>query len=450
MLRLYKKIIVIVSASFFHLAHAYPLDQLALLEASASRHHTASSYQFTVLNPEAYRQNVAQSRARISQILKRLQPYRQQSLDEQVALITQQLIDTPYFANDAMGEGDWQPKSQVYQPGAVHIDQQPVYRLDGLDCQTFVQTVLALLHAKSLDTFDQTYLKVAYGAAGNPNGELVRYYNRNNFIDGDFNPVNQANGWLRDATSQDRLADYSHTLTATITRQRWFLTQQQSLDDHIQVLARSSGEAMVKRFTTVYASLPFPHFDKQPIAISYLPKENLVQRESDGTFAPNHNLLAQIPTPAIAEMVRDVNRWSLYGRKIKDIIGTELTISHLGLLYRQAFKKGELIYQKTTCGYNANGRKTCRVMPVICERTQCHELMFTHATDVYPFNFFWYQAANGQMVCSPFPPPKGVKQTSCNRVISLPFFDYLTEFQQGYYWNMDMPSFLGVHLEKLL
>src|SRR5258708_2678106 len=100
-----------------------------------------------------------------------------------------------------MGEGDWQPNSSIYQSGAAHLRQDPVYRLDGLDCQTFVQVAMALLHANSLDQFDNSILNIAYGAAGNSSEGIVHFYNRNNFADGDFNPVNENNGWLSDVTS---------------------------------------------------------------------------------------------------------------------------------------------------------------------------------------------------------------------------------------------------------
>jgi hypothetical protein len=242
-----------------------------------------------------------------------------------------------------MGEGDWQPKSFVYSPDAIHIKQNPVYRMDGLNCQTLVQVAMALYYSNQLSAFDRHYLKIAYGAAGNPDGEIVRYYNRNNFIDADFNPVNQRNGWLIDVTSHGVLAPYSKQIHATITRQKWFLRQRYHLADNIQVLAEASGPLMLDRFKTVYTALNFPHFDAEAITMSYLPKEMLAIRQEDDSFKPNQPLLDKIPTPAIVEIVRDPNRWNDYGIKVKDIIGTEETISHLGLLYRQTFKHGELI-----------------------------------------------------------------------------------------------------------
>lgn len=434
---------------FSNIAIAADSDiHLALLQQLRSFQTSQSGQLFTVIDKNEYQQTVSTSRERVKKILQQLKPYRENSEDQQIAQIVKQLADTPYLATHAMGEGDWQPRSTVYRGGAVHIKQQPVYRLDALDCQTFVQTALALLKANDINTFDQTYLKIAYGAAGNPDGEIVHYYNRNNFIDADFNPVNERNGYLQDVSDQRDLLPYRKILSATITRQRWFLAQQQNLKENVRVLNADDGEAMAKRLLNAYAALPFPNFKKEKINVTYFPKESLVLREPDDEFLPNQALLNAIPTPAVAEIVRDPNRWSVYGRTVKDIIGTELTISHLGLLYRQTFKKDEVIYQKTTCEFDENRHKYCEVTPIKCERAQCRELMFAHATDAFSFNFYWKKKANGQYACSAGH-SNGTSATTCNRVVTIPFFDYLTDEQLGFHTNMDLRSVLGVHVEKI-
>ncbi|MBX3708486.1 MAG: DUF1460 domain-containing protein [Gammaproteobacteria bacterium] len=423
--------------------------RIALLQQLHGFHPSKVSHSYTVLEKNEYKKTFANARHQIEKILKNLDSHRKQTRDQQVTFITQQLINIPYMQMNGMGEGDWQPTSQVYKPGAAHVKQNPVYRLDGLNCQTFVQVVMALLHSNNVSQFDRNYLKISYGAAGNPLGEIVHYYNRNNFVDADFNPVNQHNGWLVDATSNGVLAPYSKTIYANITRQKWFSYQQQNLAENVLVLNHSIGQAMAKRFTTVYSTLNFPHFDSEHLAISYIPKESLAIRQTDGSFKPNQQLLDKIPTPSVAEIVRDVKKWNLYGIKIKDIIGSELTISHIGLLYRQTFHDGDLIYYKTSCAYENQSYKVCKVTPVRCEKHQCHELMFSHATDAFPSRYFWYKNLNKNYTCSPQRPQPGIPYTSCNRVVSLPFFAYLTDYQLGSYWNMDIPSIIGLHIEKL-
>ena len=405
--------------------------------------------QYTLLNVSEYNNIVHHSRLQVAKIIDALKTYRHLDADSQIAIIVDQLMDIPYIYKNGMGEGDWHPEAKEYRSGAVHVNQNPVYRLDKLNCQTFVQVVMALLHAKNMTQFDNNIVQISYGAAGNPHGEIVRYYNRNNLIDADFNPVNQRNGWLTDITSKGPLSSHAKKTYAHITRQNWFLKQQDDLDDNVQVLAKSSGPAMIKRFKTIYAELNFPRFKSEHIAISYLPKEIFVLNRMDGRMEPNQTLLDTIPTPAVAEIVRDVKRWNDNGINIKDIIGTEFTISHLGLLYRQGYNRGELIYRKTMCTYHDGNMKVCAVRPVTCQKDFCEELMFAHATNAYPKHYFWYQTSNNNYVCSPYPPKSDTPYTSCNRVVSMPFYDYLTEYHAGLYSNMELRSILGIHLEKI-
>jgi hypothetical protein len=75
--------------------------------------------------------------------------------------------------------------------------------------------------------------------------------------------------------------------------------------------------------------------------------------------------------------------------------------------------------------------------------------MFAHATQSHPDGFYWYQASDGQMTCTRTRPQKQIHYSQCNRVETLPLFDYLTEYQYGYYWYMSNPAILGVHIEKI-
>lgn len=411
---------------------------LALLSSATFAHP------YTLLDSNHYQETFFSARSKIETLLNDLKSKRKLHPDAQIAFLSAQLTDIPYLHQNGMGEGDWQASSRVYQPHGIHMKQNPVYRLDGLNCQTLVQMVMALYHSNSLSAFDQNYLKIAYGAAGNPNGEIVHYFNRNHFIDADFNPINQKNGWLKDVTSG---SPHSQSIHATLTRQRWFMQQRYQMAKNIQVLSDAAGKEMLDHYNKHYSNMNFA--DKQ-IVMSYFPKEVLALRQEDDSFKPNQKLLDQIPTPAIAEIVRDPKYWNDYGINVKNIVGTELTVSHLGLLYRQTFRQGELIYNKTTCMPDSHRRKYCEVTPVYCQKKICKELMFTHASNAYPSRYYWYQTAEGKNVCSQHLPKEGQKYTHCNRVVSLPFYDYLTDYQMGYYINMDLRSIVGVHVEKLI
>jgi hypothetical protein len=402
-----------------------------------------SASDYTVIEDAAkYPQIVRDARSRMQSLMTELHTGSFQSTNEQIAFISQQLAGVPYKGVGAMGEGDWQPKSTVYQSGAVHVKQDPVYRIDGLDCQTFVQMAMALLYSTNLDEFDKNILKISYGAAGNPSGETVHYYNRNNFVDGDWNPINQRNGFLTDVTPKDA------TISVEITRQNWFLFQQKNLASTVRVLADADGAAMANRFMQTYGALNYPHFDTEHISMAYIPKEKIALKQTNGHYQPNQILLDSIPTPAVVEIVRDPKKWTIGGKNIKDVIGSELSISHMGLLYRHRFNFGDVIYQKITCSKDAQDQKVCSVKPVVCEQAQCNELMFVHATDARPNNYFWYQTKEG-FTCTSKEPPSGVTSTKCNRIDQEPLFNYLTEYQYDAYPYMDSPSLVGVHIEKL-
>ncbi len=415
----------------------------------ASRMTPLTNSDYTVLDAAQYTQTVKKSRAKIHFLLKQLKTYPYQDNNARIAFIIQQLSNIPYIFIGATGEGDWQPTSSLYQPGAVHVKQDPVYRLDGLDCQTFVQVVMGLLYSKNLSAFDQNIIKISYGAAGNPSGEILHYFNRNNFIEGDWNPINQHNGWLTDVTSRYPLIQSAETISVNITRQNWFLFQQKNLAATIRVLTERNGPLMVNRYVTTYTVLDYPHFNSETLSIHYLPKEKIALRQSNGHYQPNQTLLNQIPTPAVIEIIRDTKKWNIGGKSIKDIIGTELSVSHMGLLYRQNFRHGDLIYRKITCHYGNGNQKLCQVTPITCQKNQCNELMFAHATDSHPYGYYWYRQSNGNYYCSSKLPSHHTSYTQCNRVEQLPLFNYLTDYQYGSYWYMNSPSILGIHVEKL-
>lgn len=398
---------------------------------------------YTVLDAAQYQQNINNARAKIQILLNSLKAAHHNNTNDRIAFIVQHLLDIPYIFTGAMGEGDWQPTSSTYQPGAMHVKQDPVYRLDGLDCQTFVQVVMGLLYSKDLNEFDQNIIKISYGAAGNPSNDAVHYFNRNNFVDGDWNPINQRNGWLTDVTAD------AATTSAKITRQNWFLFQQKNLATSVRVLDKAAGPPMAKRFITTYSMLNYPHFDEENVSITYIPKEKIAIKQSDASYQPNQVLLDQIPTPAVIEIVRDVKKWTIAGKNIKDLIGSELNISHMGLLYRKLFHYGDLIYHKITCTYDDEHQKICNVTPIICQKKQCNELMFVHATDARPNGYYWYKQADGNYTCSAKLPAKGIKYTQCNRVDQQPLFNYLTDYQYGSYWYMNNPSIIGIHIEQL-
>lgn len=326
----------------------------------------------------------------IPHYLEILKPQRDQSLNDQIAFIAPKLNDIPYKDNRACRTG--------------------------FDCQTFTETVMSLLYSNTLSQYEQNLQKIGYGALGVPS---IHMANRNHFIDKDWNPINQQNGFLQDVTSRSPLSRYAKKTSARIDRQNWFINQR------------------------INVSMPRK---LEKVSITYLPKTAFITH----TYQPNTKLFEKIPTPAVMEVVRDTKKWIMNGRPIKEKLGTELNVSHMGFLYRKTFKKGELIYYSTYCYFDWRSKRKCDVTPVICNKAECPELMLAHATVSHPDGFYWYKKSNGQYTCTSTPPKKSVKYTMCNRVEQIPLFNYLADYQYGYYWYLEDPSFLGVHVEKLV
>lgn len=407
-----------------------------------------SNDQYTLLDAAQYQLTVLESRMIIDNMINDLNVNKNLDFNKRVDFIAKKFMDIPY--GGAVGEGDWKPSSKVYKSDAAHVKQDPVYRMDGLNCQTFIQVMMGILFSNTLDEFDENFLRISYGAAGNPSGDIVRYFNRNNFIDGDWNPVNNQNGYLKDVTGQDGFNSIYKIVHSEINRGNWFALQEKYLKSTVRVLDNNIGPMMSDRYLNLYTHLDYPHFDKEVVEMSYLPKSELVIKHENGKYSPNKALLDKLPTPSVLEIVRDPKQWIYEGENIKDAIGSELSISHMGILYRKTFKKGDVIYQKIKCAVDSENIKKCSVTPIKCAKNSCAELMFLHASNAWPNGYYWYKNSNNEYACTATLPKNVTRYTSCNRVLEQPLSDYITDFQYGRYRYMDTPSILGIHLEKIL
>lgn len=416
---------------------------------------------YTVINTKQYVETVKQSEQDIIHVLDQFKRYQLKpaALEARLSLAIQYFKDRPYctgkdYTVGVEGEGDW-CANDMTRHGCPHLQQDPIYRTDAFVCNTLVQTVLALIQSNTLAEFNRNIIAVRYGAAHEPSNP-IHYYNRNHFISADFNPINQKNGFLRDVTEQGDLAHYVKQTSAVIDRQSWFdhNLQPKNLKATLRVLSSQNGEAMVDRARDHYPA-KFHHFLPEKITIDYLPKGILVKKISaNGVthYQVNTALLNQLPTPSVIEIVRDAKLWKVGNQFIADVIGTELNVSHLGLLYRKHFKFNEVIYHKISC-VKKDGKKICQVTPVVCRQVKgCTPLLFVHAGDPYPDGYFYYRDQRGSYHCDaniPVGLQNGLSAIPCNRVMSMPLADYLLSYQYGKYTLLDEPSILGIHVEKI-
>lgn len=248
----------------------------------------------------------------ISALYHRLNSKPNTSMADRIDWFSAQLKGQPYVLG-ALGEG-----------ASARYDQYPKYRMEGFDCDTYVNTVLALALANSLPSFEQCMQYTRYHQG------KISYLQRNHFTSIDWNQNNQKRGMLQDITLT--IQDQHHKpvariATAQINKAGWYAHKNTSTIR----LEKSNPDEQAKRlvelkkkgsqFKTVTSNLP------------YLPLTALFTKNQQA----NLYLFKQIPHGAIVEIVRP--NWDL-----RKSIGTALNISHLGfaiwkhdqLYFRQA------------------------------------------------------------------------------------------------------------------
>jgi hypothetical protein len=232
--------------------------------------------------------------------------------------ISAQFLGKPYLLG-ALGEG-----------ASGDYDQFPLYRTDAFDCETLVDTVLAVAFTNNPGQFKHCINQVRYREGH------VSFIDRNHFTCLDWNQNNQRQGFIKDITATIRnqhnqpvvkFADalvnkpswYAHMTTKNIRLNNASPTKQAQ---RLQALKREGSQLATKVSTTPY--IPFTAlFDKSGNANQYLFK--------------------QIPNAAIVEIIRP--NWDLTKE-----IGTHLNVSHLGFVF---WKKGTLIFRQASSNYNA-------------------------------------------------------------------------------------------------
>ncbi|MEN0058173.1 MAG: N-acetylmuramoyl-L-alanine amidase-like domain-containing protein [Bdellovibrio sp.] len=168
------------------------------------------------------------------------------------------------------------------------FSRQPLYRFDGFDCTTFVETIMALALSYSSEEFKRTLNEIRY-----KDGQ-VDYVSRNHFPSLDWIPNNSKMGFVEDITGE---VGGRRTLqvAAAIDKASWY---------------KKKGPA----FQEVVRQ---NRFKVESVAVPYLSKEDLLR---------NPSLIQSIPSGSIFHVVRK-------GWNVQRSQGTEMTISHMGFLF---------------------------------------------------------------------------------------------------------------------
>ncbi|MED7788602.1 N-acetylmuramoyl-L-alanine amidase-like domain-containing protein [Francisella sp. 19X1-34] len=349
---------------------------------------------------------------------------------------------------------------------SLNIQQDLEFRLDKANCVTIVQYAMAIIFAEDqknlyksfFEAFNKGLNNIAYGAFSLKAGET--YKNRNNFVSSDFNKVNNKLGYLKDVTTNlglkyKRLPTKGYKI---ISHLGWF-NKQKSDFSHIHILEKNlfNKNIIVEKFTSKEYGADFPD---ESIFMQYIPKDVFYTKQGNDYYANTNNIkkLMADNIPKIVEFVCDDNKWIIAGKPISTVIGSDILVFHLGILYNVTFNKGDVIYNQINCILNA-GTRACKVVPIKCHKQTCKKVMLFMASKEYPKNYVLSKDKVNNFACTdPMKVPRGYiverntitnNALTCNRSLSMPFGDYFIHKMYNKYPYIDSQSILGINLQEI-
>lgn len=237
--------------------------------------------------------------ADISKILNNLKSPSFKSNQDKLAYLNKIFINKPYEFN-ALGEGKY-----------GEFDDYPLYRTDTFDCETYVDTLIALDLATDLQSFKDIMIKIRY-----KNGN-VSFVDRNHFTCLDWNTNNQKQNITHDITHNIKLGNKDITKDANtyIDKPNWY----KNLTVARVRLKGLDEDEKNKKLADLRAQ--GVKFKKELSTISYIPLDKIFPDKDNIDM----RIINQIPNGSIIEIVK-------LNPELYKIIGTNLNISHLGFV----------------------------------------------------------------------------------------------------------------------
>lgn len=199
------------------------------------------------------------------------------------------LLNLPYLEG-ALGEGT-----------KGRYDQNPLYRFDYFDCETYVDTVMALALAKNLPDFKSKINQIRYKQGS------VSFTQRNHFPSADWIPNNKRNGYIHELSYL--IAGQKTRMTKTqINLRSWYdnLTA-----DRIRIPYLSFQEKEARLFQLKKEGEAL--YGSKRVSISYIPVFDLLQ---------NSVLRQKIPTGSLIFFVG-------HDSYLSSRIGTPMNVLHM-------------------------------------------------------------------------------------------------------------------------
>ncbi len=203
---------------------------------------------------------------------------------ERVYTLSKSFLGKPYGFGGPLGEGP-----------TGDFSKKPLWRLDQMDCTTYVETVMALSLARDFEDFCQKMNQIRYKNA------VISYVARNHFTDIDWAPNNKA--YLKDITKT--LKEDAPVLSYTVDKKKWY-----------------EKTAPLQKDLTPEEQNAFAHQADQlapvPVNIPYIKKEDMVQVLEENK--------AKMTRPLIFNLVGDP-------AFMEKAIGTPYGIYHQGFIF---------------------------------------------------------------------------------------------------------------------
>jgi len=235
------------------------------------------------------------------------------SFSQRVDQLSGSLLNLPYVA-EPLGEG---PTGEY--------NQEPLYRFDAFDCQTYVSTVLALALAKSPAEFKNYLQKINY-----KNGD-ISFVNRTHFADADWAPNNIKQGFIKEITADVAGKNNVEMAETYLNRKNWY----KHLDSDRIKISNLTVQQQTEKLQNLRAQAE--QVENQSAKISYIPMTILFSAGQ-----PNLQLFNKIPSDTIVLFIYQ-------NPALVKKVGTAINVSHMGFIIR---KNGTLYLRTASSLYN--------------------------------------------------------------------------------------------------
>ncbi len=414
--------------------------------------------QYTKLDKYSLINIVTDSNKKIEEIINNVNYIRKNTKDTDlnnniISYLANELEGINYTYSDATGEWNGTSKSKFTrncEGKNTCVQQAPIYRTDMFDCFTLVNLIIAILNSNNLNEFKENIIKTSYGAYYSKLSlknkfllTTISYFNRNHFTIPDWTNINAKYNFIENYTDPIN-GEQQIKLRSTLTRSKWFtfnIDEPAILASKIRVFNDELGKSALNYFkikdkpNSLQSILnQNADFISENVTINYIPTSIAIQN------------IDELPTPSVIGIVRDPIKWD-----IKNLIGTEYTVSHVGVAYKKVFNKNELIYRNIICSAkDGENPRDCNVINYKCgegefnidKNNKCQITMLLNASSAYPDNYYFYAKSDNTFACTKDKPTDTDITSTCNRILSLPLKSYLEK-------NQIIPSVLGIHIEKM-